>query len=60
MNCFKFKIGNKTYEKAADYTDAYIVVNANTVNNGNVVFVNSVDIYKSTESSAYIKYTINV
>jgi len=59
-NCFKFTVGSKTYDSADDYSDAYVVVNANTVTGGNVMFVNSVDLYKATDSGVYIKYTLTV
>ena len=58
-SCFKFTVGNKTYAKIDDYTDAYVVVNSNPVL-GNVLYINSVDLYKATESGAYIKYTLTI
>lgn len=54
MKCFEFKVGDKTFAKAADYDGYKIAINQNVVAGGDVCFVNSVTFYMLSKSGAYV------
>ncbi len=54
-SCFKFTVGDKTFDDANDYAGYKIAINENVVAGGNVCFINSVTFYKeSAVAGVYI------